>query len=62
VGDDVPSGLDLETYRGFLADSELGFEVFLSIIVTTKEEGQWQDCRLTPWAIGRKDPPGKLDL
>jgi integrative and conjugative element protein (TIGR02256 family) len=23
VGDDVPSGLDLKTYRGFLADSEL---------------------------------------
>jgi integrative and conjugative element protein (TIGR02256 family) len=62
MGGDVPSGLDLKTYRGFLADSELGFEVFLSIIVTTKEDEQWQNCQLTTWAIGRGDAPVKLDI
>lgn len=61
VGDDVPSGLDLKTYRGFLADSELDFEVFLSIIVTPKEEGRWQNCQLTTWAIGREENLVKLD-
>lgn len=60
LGNDVPSDLDLKTYRGFLGDSELGFEIFLAIIVTTKEEGRWQTCRLTTWAVGRENDLVKL--
>ena len=57
---DVPSSLDLKTYRGFLADPELGFDVFLSIIVTTRESEQWETCRLTMWKVDREGDPVKL--
>jgi hypothetical protein len=29
--------------------------------VTSKKEEQWQNCRLTTWAIGREDALAKLD-
>jgi integrative and conjugative element protein (TIGR02256 family) len=45
-----PSRVDLRTYRGFLADDELHFPLFLSLIVGPAEDG-WARPRATAWLI-----------
>jgi integrative and conjugative element protein (TIGR02256 family) len=48
-----PSARDLVTYSEILADPDLGFDVFVSIIVTPDKEHAWALPRLTAWCIAR---------
>jgi integrative and conjugative element protein (TIGR02256 family) len=45
--DHVPSTRDLNTYLGFLADSELRFDAFVAIIVTAV--GSWHEPQAHGW-------------
>ena len=46
----APSHLDLETYRRFLADPSLGFDVFVALIVVATD-GDWRDVQIVPWLV-----------
>jgi integrative and conjugative element protein (TIGR02256 family) len=46
----APSSTDLRTYRSFLRDPQLGFSVFLSLIVGPGEDG-WARPRARAWLI-----------
>jgi integrative and conjugative element protein (TIGR02256 family) len=46
-----PSDTDLASYRALLMDSELGFEVFLTIIVTADPAAGWTRPLATGWLI-----------
>jgi integrative and conjugative element protein (TIGR02256 family) len=46
----APSRTDLRTYRGFLRDPELFFDIFLALIVGPGERG-WDQPRATAWLI-----------
>lgn len=49
-----PSPLDLRTYRRLLTDPELGFDAFLSLVVTP--------AGLTAWAVARHSRAGPVRL
>jgi integrative and conjugative element protein (TIGR02256 family) len=49
----APSRTDLRTYRSFLRDSELGFSVFLALIVGPGDEG-WTKPRARAWLIEQR--------
>lgn len=46
----APSTTDVRTYVDFLTDAELGFTVFLTVVVT-EGPGGWGDVILTPWFV-----------
>jgi integrative and conjugative element protein (TIGR02256 family) len=46
----LPSAVDLRTYRGFLRDRDLDFQVFLALIVGPGEEG-WRKPQAAAWLI-----------
>lgn len=48
-GDPAPSSLDVTTYARHLSDSELGFEVFVSIIVVPGGERNWTAAKLVTY-------------
>jgi len=50
-GPALPSNTDLASYRTLLADAELGFEVFLTVIVTPEPTKGWIRPRLNGWLI-----------
>jgi integrative and conjugative element protein (TIGR02256 family) len=50
-GPALPSDTDLASYRNLLADSELGFEVFLTVIVTSDPAKGWTRPLPTGWLI-----------
>ncbi|MEZ0108758.1 integrative and conjugative element protein (TIGR02256 family) [Catenulispora sp. EB89] len=50
-GPSRPSATDLTSYRALLTDAELGFEVFLTVIVTPDAATGWNHPRLTAWLI-----------
>jgi integrative and conjugative element protein (TIGR02256 family) len=45
-----PSELDLSTYAGLLARTDLAFPFFVSVIVTPCESG-WESLRLNLWVL-----------
>jgi integrative and conjugative element protein (TIGR02256 family) len=49
----APSRIDLRTYRSFLRDPELGFSVFLALIVGPGDEG-WANPRARAWLIEQR--------
>jgi integrative and conjugative element protein (TIGR02256 family) len=49
----APSRTDLRTYRSFLRDRELGFSVFLALIVGPDQEG-WERPRARAWLIEQR--------
>jgi integrative and conjugative element protein (TIGR02256 family) len=57
-----PSATDLVSYRRLLEDSELGFSVFLALIVTSANE-TFADAELTAWvASDRGVVQGQISL
>ena len=50
-GPALPSTTDLASYRSLLADADLDFEVFLTVIVTPDPATGWTRPRLTGWLI-----------
>ena len=50
-GQPRPSTTDLTSYRSLLADAELGFAVFLTIIVTPDPATGWSRPCLTAWLV-----------
>lgn len=51
MGGPSPSRRDLRTYAGLLAAAELGFEVFVSIIVVPDDDLGWGRPQLHPWIL-----------
>jgi integrative and conjugative element protein (TIGR02256 family) len=52
-----PSGRDVATYAKLLADPDLQFAVFVSIIVTPGPDTNWADPTLTAWLVARTPSP-----
>jgi len=61
TGPPTPSNRDLVTFAGLLADPELAFAAFVSIIVVPDPD--WASSRLLTWVLGAvpKPPRGRLD-
>lgn len=51
VGGTHPSQLDLQTYKQFLSDPELHFEVFFAVIACPGADGGWTDPHIAVWEV-----------
>lgn len=59
TGPATPSTLDLISYTALLADPELSFATFVSIIVVPDPD--WHNPRLLTWVLGSTDPSGNQE-
>ncbi len=51
MGSPEPSARDLRTYAGHLRDPELGFVVFVAVIVTPAAPDDWSSTNLSTWIL-----------
>jgi integrative and conjugative element protein (TIGR02256 family) len=59
TGPAAPSARDLVTYAALLADPDLSFGTFVSIIVVPDPD--WKNPRLLTWVLGSTAAPGRQE-